>query len=120
MKVLAFNFSFPNQVSFSLITLHKNVPSKLVSQRNSVAIIISMGIFCTKANASTIMQLNKNKTHCALPTKYITRGTTNPRLSRALRLPELKTVGGGGRGEEVCSSLPPITFDTVVTEMVKS
>ena len=67
MKVLAFNFSFPNQVSFSLITLHKNVPSKLVSQRNSVAIIISMGIFCTKANASTIMQLkNKNKTHFAL------------------------------------------------------
>ena len=38
MKVLAFNFSFPNQLSFSLITLHKNVPSKVVSQRNSVAI----------------------------------------------------------------------------------
>ena len=35
MKVLAFNFSFPNQVSFSLITLHKNVPSKLLSHRNN-------------------------------------------------------------------------------------
>ena len=38
MKVLAFNFSFPNQLSFSLITFHKNVPSKVVSKRKGVAI----------------------------------------------------------------------------------
>ena len=40
-----------------------------------------------------------------------------------MRLPQLKTAGGGGRGEGVCfflikSSLLPITFDALVTGMV--
>ena len=61
MKVLAFNFSFPNQVSFSLTTLHKNVPSKLVSQRNSVAIKMwLMGIIANSvANKAVASKMSK-------------------------------------------------------------